>query len=84
MNAALPAESWQSYDVLFTAARWTDGAKSEPARVSVWWNGIRVHDNVSIADSTPGAEGESPAPGPLVLQDHGDAVRYCNVWVTPL
>lgn len=86
-NASLPAETWQTYDVTFRAARFSGGQKLEPARVSVLWNGQLVHDNLEIPGPTRlgGPEtGDGVLTGPVVLQDHGDRVRYRNVWIEPL
>ena len=81
-NAALPAETWQSFDITFTAARWTtEGTKIAPARVSVWWNGVLVQDDIALRGPTTLGTAESPDAGPLVLQSHWSAVQYRNVWV---
>jgi serine/threonine protein kinase len=79
-NASKPAEQWQTLDVTFAAAR---GA--EPARVTVVHNGEKVLDDVAVTAPTKMA---SPAlvkdgRGPLVLQDHGTAVRFRDVRVRP-
>ena len=84
VNAGLPAETWQSYDVVFRAARWSDGRRTEPARVTVWWNGVLVHDNVPLSGSTAGGMPETSDAGPIRLQDHGHLVRYRNIWLVPL
>jgi len=86
VNAAREPGRWQTYDVLLTPARFEDGRKVAPARATVWWNGIRVHDDVELSGATTagrpeGAFGEGV--GPLLLQDHGSRVRYRNVWVVP-
>jgi type 1 glutamine amidotransferase len=85
VNAARPPATWQTYDVTFRAARFgPDGARRVPARVDVWWNSIKVHDSIELAGPTPGGAPETNEPGPIRLQDHGDRVRFRNVWVRPL
>jgi hypothetical protein len=84
LNEALPAETWQSYDIVFRAARWNGDSKQKPARISVVWNGSEVQRAVEVPASTAAGAAESPAPGPLVLHDRGVAVRYRNIWLQPL
>ncbi len=88
VNASRPAKTWQSYDITFRAARFRDGDKVSPARVSVVWNGELVQDDVVIPGPTRlgNAEtgGDGALSGPIVLQDHGDRVRYRKVWLEPL
>jgi hypothetical protein len=83
-NASLPAEAWQTYDITFRAARWSGGTKIENARVTVVLNGTVVQNNVEIPFNTALGDVESPAPGPVMLQEHGNRVRYRNVWIEPL
>lgn len=85
VNACKPAGAWQSYDIEFRAPRFgDDGAKTEHARMSVWQNGILIHDDVEV-DSPTGAAAamNEPGFGSLMLQDHGHAVRYRNIWLLP-
>jgi hypothetical protein len=74
---------WQSYDILFTAPTFENGKKTEPARVTVYHNGVKVHDDVRIpVDNTrAGAGGDPATPGPILLQDHGHPVQYRNIWL---
>ena len=86
-NASLPAETWQTYDITFRAARFSGAQKLEPARISVFWNGQLVHDEARIPGPTrlgSPETGDGVLTGPVVLQDHGDRVRYRNVWLEPL
>lgn len=91
-NASLPPETWQSYDIEFRAARFTAGQKNEDARVSVFWNGQLVQVDTIISGptrlGTPEEKGAVNAAGilegPIVLQDHGDRVRFRNIWLEPL
>jgi hypothetical protein len=83
-NAARPSGTWQSYDVDFQAARFgPDGSKVANARLSLSWNGTQVHNDIELPGPTPGGQPESPEPGPIQLQDHGNPVRYRNVWLLP-
>lgn len=84
VNASLPPETWQRFDITFRAARFAGGRKVENARVSVRWNGVLVHDDVEIPRHTLLGDPEGPEDGPVVLQDHGSRVRFRNVWLEPL
>jgi hypothetical protein len=77
-----PPLSWQTYDIDFTAAKFdSDGKKSENARVTIRHNGVLIHDDLELPNETPGGvSGETPDPGPLYLQDHGNPVVYRNIW----
>ncbi len=89
LNANLPPEQWQTYDITFHAPRMDPaGSLKEKARVTVELNGIKVQDNSPIAGGTmsyePGKRPANAATGPLQLQDHGNHVRYRNVWLVQL
>jgi len=86
VNACKAPTVWQSYDIDFTAPRFSDGKKVEPARISVLQNGQSIHDDVVIpADNTrAGLAGDPSQPGPIMLQDHGNPVQYRNIWLLPL
>ena len=84
VNACLPPLSWQTYDIDFTAPRFENGAKVAGARMTVRHNGILIHDDVEIPALTPGGPQKEEQPtGPLHLQNHGNPVRYRNIWVLP-
>lgn len=82
-NMCLPPLVWQTYDIVFTAAAYgSDGKKTAPAKMTVRQNGVLIHENVEVPDSTRAAPvKESPEAGPLYLQDHGNPVRYRNIWL---
>ena len=81
-NAARPPERWQSYDIHFTAPKFEGGKRTHKPRVTVFWNGVRIHDDVAINKPTTAHAGGDPSkPGPILLQNHGNPVRYRNVWI---
>jgi hypothetical protein len=87
LNMCFPPLSWQTYDIEYRAAKHDQGKLTANPRVTVIHNGVKIHDNVELpgdrsttaAPIKPGAE-----PGPIYLQDHGNPVRYRNIWVMPL
>ncbi|MCA9103773.1 MAG: DUF1080 domain-containing protein [Pirellulaceae bacterium] len=82
VNASLPPGQWQTYDIHFQAARWNEaGEKSAPARISVWHNGILVHNQVEIETKTGAGQPESPEPLPILFQDHRNQVEFRNLWI---
>jgi len=76
---------WQSYDIIFRAARFGQQGqqfkKVENACIIVWHNGVLIHNNVELADKTGAGQPEGPQPGPILLQDHGNPVRFRNIRV---
>ena len=88
VNASRPPAQWQQYDIIFHRPRFTGDKLRSPARVTVLHNGVLVQDNVELTGPT--AHGERPPykPGPdklpLQLQDHGNPVRYRNIWIREL
>ena len=86
VNASLPPGQWQTYDIVFRAPRYEPGGRLlEHARVTVVHNGTAIHNNLRLPKATPGAfDRGSGTMGPILLQYHGDPVRYRNIWVRPL
>ena len=81
---AKPAGEWQSYDMVFRAARFEDGKKTEKARITVMHNGVVIHDDYAITNKTGAGKKEGPEPGPIKLQGHDNPVKFRNVWIQRL
>jgi hypothetical protein len=85
INMCLPPLSWQTYDIQFTAAKYDDqGNLLEKPRITVDHNGFPIHRDVklSVSSATRAAPVQPSAqPGPIHLQNHGNPVRYRNIWV---
>ncbi len=89
VNATRPPGQWQTYDIIFHRPRFdADGKVTHPARVTVLHNGVLVQDNVELTGPT--AHKQRPPYQkhadklPLSLQDHGNPVRYRNIWLREL
>jgi hypothetical protein len=86
---------WNSYDIVFRAARFTDGKLTEKAKVTVYFNGEKVHKDVvinqvwggansGIDGGNDGGKGITDVPGGIKLQCEGHDVRYRNMWIKEL
>jgi hypothetical protein len=88
-NASRPPGQWQSYDIAFRRPRFDkDGKLLEPARLTVFHNGILIQNNEDLLGRTNWLETSPYEPhpdrGPIQLQDHGHPVRFRNIWVREL
>lgn len=89
VNASRPPGDWQAYDIIFHRPRFdARGGLVSPARMTVFHNGILVQDDVTLTGPTAHKRRPPyvahPDRLPLSLQDHGDPVRFRNVWVREL
>ena len=76
--ASAPPLQWQTYDIEYRVET-KDGKPVGKPHVTVYHNGIKIHENCEIRSPSPG---ESPK-GRLHFQDHGNPVRFRNIWVVP-
>ena len=87
VNACKKPGQWQTYDIFFEAARWNENHELvRPASVTVVHNGLLIHHKQPLLGPTGHKilakyDKELPDKGPLALQDHGNLVRYRNIWI---
>lgn len=88
VNASRPPGQWQTFDIAFFAPRRdAEGKVIDPARITVFHNGVLIHHNAEILGNTSGPSREYKEHAekePLLLQFHGHPVRFRNIWVRPL
>lgn len=89
VNASRKPGVWQTYDIVFRAPRFDkEGKLTQPAKLTVLHNGILIQDSSEAYGPTSwiqhGQYQKGKTKGPIALQDHGNPVRYRNIWVRPL
>jgi hypothetical protein len=89
VNVSRKPGEWQAYDVVFTAPRFDEQGKAlQRARFTVFQNGVLVQNNVEVFGDTyndkPAVYTHHGNQEPLKLQDHGDLIRYRNIWIRKL
>jgi hypothetical protein len=87
-NASLPPGEWQSYDIIFRAPRFAGSRVASPARITVIHNGVVVQESVELLGPTSHGRRAPYEPHadrlPISLQDHGQPLRFRNIWVREL
>lgn len=84
--------NWNAYDILFKAARFENGVRTEPARVTIYFNGKKIHEdreiqqvwggpNSGLDGGNDGGKGITDQPGGIKLQAEGHQVLFRNIWI---
>jgi hypothetical protein len=86
VNASRKPGEWQTYDIVFHGPAKGENGQIVPGSFTVLHNGVLVQDHVPIKGeaTTAAAYQGVTGKGPLVLQDHGNPVRFRNIWLRPL
>ncbi len=87
-NPLNPPGTWQVCDIVFRRPLFDGGKEIDPGSLTVFINGVLVQQDTPL-EGGGGHRGRSkprafPEKGPLKLQDHGNPVRYRNIWYRPL
>jgi prepilin-type processing-associated H-X9-DG protein len=87
-NALRPPGEFQVYDIVFRRPIYRNGQAIDPGSVTVFVNGVLAQDHTTLEGGTGHMARSKPGPfpekGPLKLQDHGNPVRYRNIWYREL
>jgi hypothetical protein len=88
VNACRKPGEWQTFDIVFESPRFQDGKLARPGYVTVLHNGVVVQNHFELQGGTaydrPAAYSPHPPKAPIRLQDHGNPVRFRNIWVREL
>ena len=87
-NATRKPGEWQAYDIVFEAPRFEGEKLVKPAYMTVFLNGVVLHNRRELMGPTVYRQvakyAPQPAEAPLVLQDHGNPVQFRNIWIRRL
>ena len=82
VNMCFPPLHWQTYDVQFKNAIREGDKKVKNATLTVWHNGVKIHDQLEITGKTGGSRSAPEGtPGPIKLQGHGNPLQFRNIWI---
>jgi hypothetical protein len=86
VNVSRKPGEWQTYDIIFRAPRFEEsGELKEPGYITVLHNGVVIHNHTKILGTTawtdPPTYTAHPEKAPITIQDHGNPVRFRNIWI---
>jgi len=88
VNACRKPGEWQTYDIFFVAPRFKGEELLSPAYVTIIYNGVLVHHHQALMGQTGhkilASYKPHPPKAPIRLQDHGNPVRFRNIWIREL
>lgn len=89
VNVCKKPGEWQSYDIIFHAPQFhDDGSVKRPATITVLQNNVLVQDHLELLGDTPFVRAPQYHPrmakGPIKLQNHGNPVKFRNIWIREL
>jgi hypothetical protein len=88
VNASRRPDEWQTFDIVFTAPQFDGDKLLKPAFFTVYWNGVLIHNHTASLGPMKYREvatyDSQETTGPILLQQHGSAVRFRNIWVRDL
>src|SRR5436309_1325552 len=89
VNACRKPGEWQTYDIIFEIPHFTyDGAVKKPGYVTLFHNGVAVLNHFELQGDTnfdrPPSYHKHAEKMPIHLQNHGNAVRFRNIWLRQL
>lgn len=87
VNVMRKPGEWNTYDILWTAPRFKDGKLESPAYITVLHNGVATLNHFALLGDTPynrPPQYNDQGDLPIQLQDHGNPVRFRNIWIRPL
>lgn len=88
VNVCRPAGQWQVYDIAFMRPLFDDNGNCvRKARITVYHNGVCIHNNLEIEGTTFHKKKAAYSPhgeGPIQLQDHGNPMGFRNIWIREL
>ncbi|MGJ8697354.1 MAG: 3-keto-disaccharide hydrolase [Verrucomicrobiaceae bacterium] len=86
VNASAPKGEWNSYDIVFKAPRYEGETCVEPAKLTLFHNGVLLHNAKEYLGPTQHKKlasypAKHPERGPISIQDHGDPIQFRNIWI---